>query len=319
MALFLKHIKNDMLYIFQGTNTHYKRKLVTSLQEKFSDYSTYILDCQDHDKVTPAYIDKIVTLTSLFEETGKIIWLKEYSKFDDIDYLYKLLFTYSKSKNCIFICDTSEKLRSNAKMLKFIEKKTHCIDCREYDRRKLITLVKSKLDDAKIPNTSQIASYILDVVDNDPFMLESEAEKIVLAYTGGEREENNLKIAITKSSSYTIWEYITFLSKGERQMAVKTIVDLLDKGENEYSIIGMIVWNLRLITGILIAGKRSDVEIAKELGYSPFSVKHAREIIHRFSIEKVTFLYERIIELDMKIKTGLITPRLGVILLSYLF
>jgi DNA polymerase III delta subunit len=308
-----------MLYLLTGPNKHYKQYLVSQIRKEHTDFSFYVFDCSETAKVTKNYVDGIVNQTSLFDAPSQILYFKEYTKFDDIDYIYSLLTKLGEHEDTIIILDASEKLRANAKVLKFVTNKKNQIAAEEYSHTQLLNMVKKLLYDAKFDNTGILAERLIQIVDNNPFYLENEIQKLSLLRDSTPITLDSLTDLVSKSLHYSIWEYIASLTKGDRASALSSVVDLLDKGESEYGIIGMIIWNLRLVMSVKAADRMSDYAIASEMGYSPYSIKQVRSMLSRFSFGKITLLYEKVIELDYRIKSGLIEPRLGIILLSFVF
>lgn len=165
---------------------------------------------------------------------------------------------------------------------------------------------------------------LLDMVDADPFLLEQEAEKVSLFYAGN--RESSIEDIVCKSVHATIWEYLHCVMKGDKYGAARLVRDLLGQGENEYSILGMIVWNIKIASVIKAADHGSpsadhiqDSVIARDFGYNPYVIRKTREYLPKLTLQKLTFLYERLIELDVRIKAGTLDPQLGLLLLSFAF
>lgn len=306
-----------MIVIFHGSNRHAKDILLTKLKDQYQSFSFIEMDCEDKNEVTKASIDLLLSSSPLLGSPQRLILFQNFTEFSDPDYWYVVAKRYQKDSDTIVILHSNEKLRSNAKIFTFAPPKSIYLN-EEYSRSELMELIKRKLQEQHIPNVIQVASHIIDVVDQDPYVIEHEIEKLGLYYQEYETLDTVDEILI-KSVHATIWQYLQALTKGDRKNAIAILLNLFTNGENEYALLAMITWNLRLLAVVASGILFPDMQIVKKFGYSPYSVKQAREVIGKFPLIKISLLYGKVVELEYKMKTGVIEPRLGLILLSFAF
>lgn len=309
-----------MIYLLTGTNAYQKNEYVKSMQSKFKSYASFVLQCTDTVHINRSFLDELLYSVSLFDSSQKIIHLKDYTQFIDQTYLEKILPDFEKTTQILLVLNTQEKIRSNAKILKLIQNnQTYFFD--SFKPVELTTILQTQIESSNInsTNTAEIIHLLLERVDNDPYNLSNELQKVML-YSSMYSVSKEAVIEITiPSMQHDIWEYLQNLLQGKRSEAVKTVVNLLEKGENEHAIIAMILWNIRLI---LIA--KSDItktaeQIAKDFSYNPYSVKNAKQAMRNISFQKIIAIYESLARIQLKTKNGLLEPRLGLIVFSALF
>lgn len=303
-----------MIFLLHGSNNYHKKTFISNLKDKYKNYSFLTVDFSE--EITFSHLDDIVSQISLFDSSSKIIHIKNFTSSTDSNLLINIIKSYIDIH--IFILDTNEKIRSNSKFLKLVSDKKNIIECEKYSSGVLLKLVKAKLDESSVPDSENISNLILERVENDPFYLENEIEKLILLYKI-KGDYLNFEKYISNSIDHTIWEYINNISKGKKLDAVKILNSLLNNGENEYMIIAMIIWVLRSIMLVKVFPSKTDFEIAKSFGYNPYSIKNIRQVVGNYSLDKVRYLYQKIIDLDYKIKEGIIDPKLGIILYSLAF
>jgi len=112
-----------------------------------------------------------------------------------------------------------------------------------------------------------------------------------------------------------IFETIEAISKKEKRKALKLFADHLKKGENELRILAMIVFQFRTMIKLksLIEkhSTRSVLKLQKLSGLHPFVIKKTLPLLSQFSLEDLKKLYQKLLALDFKIKTGKIDPKLA--------
>lgn len=305
-----------MIYLLHGNNTHLKKVSLNKIRNKYKDYTYTLIDFADSGDI--AKLDQAISQISLFDIPEKLVHIKNYNLISNQEYLYSILENNINTKNIVIILDLEEKVRSNAKVLSYLKNKENIFAAEVYDRKSLENLINNYLKKEGVEDSQNITRALLDRVDNSPFYLLNEAKKVALLKKYN-KEYKNLDDYITLSTNYTIWEYINNLFKGKNFDAIKVIDSIIEKGENEYAIMGMILWALRLIMILVMCPEENSNNIMGKFGYSPYSINNAKSLSGKYSEEKILQLYSKYIELDLKIKSGFIEPRLGIILFSLAF
>ena len=95
---------------------------------------------------------------------------------------------------------------------------------------------------------------------------------------------------------------------GNHKLAFKLLEEQRRQGEEESRLFGLLVWQFRIILELADALERegsvsSDV-LAKKIGIHPFVAKKNIGIAKRYPIRKIEEMYERLLNIDIKTKTG---------------
>lgn len=303
-----------MIYILHGENAYKKEIDIAKLQEKYADYTYVSIDSTDSSIDVVRSLQFALGSISLFSQEGKIIHIKEFQSFPEQAILLQLAEKLLTEISIVIILDSPSTLRSNAKMLRMVPPKQIITEA-SYTLEELHILVEKTLNEADIANSKEISNYILDHVSPDPYMLIHEAQKVALY---PQRDTLPLEDIVTSSLQSDIWVYLGLVVKGDKIAGVKILSGLLEKGENAYGILGLLTWNIRLLT-ILQMTNKSEAIIAKDFGYSPYAVRKAGYMRSHYPLKRLKVMYDKLVELEYKMKNGLIEEKLGLLLFSFLF
>ena len=83
---------------------------------------------------------------------------------------------------------------------------------------------------------------------------------------------------------------------------------LLDQGEDDFRLFSYIAGYVRTLLAVKVCGEEQKA-VPKTLGIHPFAAKKAAEKTRMVPRERIVSLVRRMLEEDMRIKTGLSTPR----------
>ena len=136
------------------------------------------------------------------------------------------------------------------------------------------------------------------------------------AYSGDEHEITPAHIGEVCSPTLEsrIFDMTKAMGLGQTSKAVSLYNDMLRLKESPIAVLTMITRQFRILLLVKcgIAKGLNKYQIAKELNLHEFIVTDAMKQIHRFSEERLIQALESCLDTDVKIKTGLISPEIGV-------
>jgi len=139
------------------------------------------------------------------------------------------------------------------------------------------------------------------------YRLENELRKLV-GYTNGEREIGlrEVELLVKTSFSTSIFKLTDSIGQKNQRLALKTLHELIDSGDELHGILYMIMRQFRIITGVkdlVDRGLRQD-EITSELKEHPYVVKNTMGQARNFSMTQLKRAYKLLREIDTRLKTG---------------
>ena len=136
--------------------------------------------------------------------------------------------------------------------------------------------------------------------------LSRELEKLILHSDTGEILEKDIIHFTIPHPETIIWTFLEDLSGKKMHAALKNFKILLEMGESPHQILAMIFREVRIHAQI-----RSGIDqnfdakkISSEAGLHPFVVQKTIPSTRKFSPEKIEKMYDKLFEIDRKIKTG---------------
>lgn len=150
------------------------------------------------------------------------------------------------------------------------------------------------------------ASYLAQHVGNDLWKLLSEIGKLVSYTAGREIKSSDIDLLTRSSAETNIFKMTDQIGNKRTHEAIKTLHMLLDSGADLHYVFSMIVRQFRLIIQIkdLVRKGFQKQQIIDRLKQKPFTITSTINQIKNFEPEKLKDIYEKLLEIDTKFKTG---------------
>lgn len=151
------------------------------------------------------------------------------------------------------------------------------------------------------------AQHLVDLAGNDTRTLVNELAKLA-SYVGrgGRVTAPVVDLLVQDSQEQNLFAFIDDLSARRVGAALRGARGLLEDGQAAPYVLFMLARQVRILIGVrdLAAQRRRPEEIASELGQKPFVVRKAMDQARNFAPGELEQLHDRLLELDIAIKTG---------------
>ncbi len=172
---------------------------------------------------------------------------------------------------------------------------------------KLKQWIKDRAREKGIEITSEAAEELAFFVGEDLRILDMELEKLAL-YVDRARPvvPEDIRAVVPYAREASIFSLTDALGRKDTGAALDALRSLLEQGEPPLVIIAMLAKHIRLLlmVKLLMAKGYSSREIAQRLGVLPFVVDKAIRQSGNFTVEFLKRAYERLLNLDVALKTG---------------
>jgi DNA polymerase-3 subunit delta len=158
-----------------------------------------------------------------------------------------------------------------------------------------------------------VARLLVAEVGNDFFKLEQEVAKLT-AYRGSDEvKASDLDLLVTGQVQDDVFALLEAIGRRDFALANKVLEQQFSLGVSPQSLVGLLSWHLRVLTGIRLAlddgqAKLGARELAQQLGFHPYVVTRALQQIPYYSAARLTWLYNELSDLDVKLKQTRIDP-----------
>lgn len=191
----------------------------------------------------------------------------------------------------------SKKLKSS----KTIEYKKLEVNAFEYS--------KNKLKDYRISKEDLL--YLIDLCKNDMTKIDSECEKLMM-YKIKEKEitKKDLDDLVVKKlgdSNEILYSLVNAIMSKNKKLSLKIYQELKEYQIDSNSIIGLMTSQMKLISQIKVLkeGNLSNIEIQQKLNLkSIYQVKKLCEYIYQYSYKEIGNFFQKLSDIDVKIKSG---------------
>lgn len=138
--------------------------------------------------------------------------------------------------------------------------------------------------------------------------LNNEMEKLKLFCLNNKISTEAINALCTPSLSSSIFKLIDFLAEKNYKKALQALEILHENNEDPIKIFFMIVRHFRILVQVLemLQKNENQVTITKKLNQHPFVIQKAISQSRNFKIQEVQKIYEKLLEIDIKSKTGII-------------
>jgi len=305
-----------MIIFFYGPDSFRINKKVQEIIDKYRiKYRSGLnLKIIDENNVEEMDIRSIFSLKSMFKEK-KLIILKNLLKNQEVQ---QIIFDKSKAiissdGDIVFLIIEGELKERNEKIIDFLKENSKSQEFKLLTRVELKGVILKILKNNSFDFEQGVLERLAEYIGNDLWRLDSEIKKIML-FKQEEKRINleDIEILVRPNLETNIFQTIDQLAKGDKKQFLNLIHSHLNQGDEPMYLFSMIVFQLRnlLIIKELLKYPNQKEIVLKSLKINPFVLRKITSLSHILSKEKLKDLYQRIFQIDSKIKTGEIEPLL---------
>lgn len=311
------------IYLFHGDDSysalHTAKHWQCEFEKKYGEGSAELLA---GNEATAQKISEAISTLPFFSEK-KLIIVKDFFREANTDELKKTADLLEKSIQL----DTNKKDEEAPApphfVLVFVEHKSadkrttlykklkKIGEVRDYSLKtplELRTWIQQEFQKRNSSIASREAIMLADQVGPNLWQMGQEIEKLLL-YSGTSPITNEAIEALVSPNIYaSVFQLTDALGTKNQKLALKTLEKVVESGESIIKILQMLGWQVRVLMLIKEGQKRrlSPQEIAKQTGEKPFTINKTLQQCRNFEHSQLVHLHRAILDIDIKMKTGLI-------------
>ncbi len=246
---------------------------------------------------------KLIILEEIFEQS--VEKQKELAK-----YLKKI--KAEVDDECLLVIREKKLPDRRTELFKFLTKKP--VIAQEFkllEGVKLENWIKKEFGKRKVGENNYIIRKLAVDIGSNLWQMENEIEKISVFGADADVNAEDIGILCGVKISNNIFNTVDALAERNKKKALRLLHQHLEEGENEIYLLAMFIRqfrNLAVIKNFLEKGVPY-YELAKKAGLHPFVVKKTSEQARNFSAEGLKKIYNKLLDIDISIKTGKIDSR----------
>jgi DNA polymerase-3 subunit delta len=218
----------------------------------------------------------------------------------------------SKNDDLIIVFCENNQPRKNSTFYKFLETKEIGVKIQKFEK-----LIGAKLADwivrrikevcAESGITKSALEKLILFVGSDTGSLEMEIQKLVNYAEKKTIEDADVELLVRANVDNNIFQTIDALANGDKKKALKLLHNHIENGENVFYIFSMFIYQFRNFVKVIDLKENQgmgEYEITKMLKLNPFVVKKCLWQAQKFPMSRLKKIYQKLVEVDMDVKTG---------------
>lgn len=215
---------------------------------------------------------------------------------------------------CVLVfSETTDSVDKRISLYKKIHKIGKIVEFAPTAGSKLLGWIEKQIETRGGKIEKDAVIYLAELVSGDLYRMENEVSKLV-SYAG-ERPITKADIGLLVDTQLdtSIFRLTDGIGQKNKKLALGTLHQLIESGEELHGIFYMIMRQFRIITGVkdLVSQGLSRDAIVAKLHEHPFVVSNTMAQSRNFSIDQLKRAYELLIEIDIKLKSGGIKVLVG--------
>jgi len=157
------------------------------------------------------------------------------------------------------------------------------------------------------------ARFLAEAVGPDLWRLSLEINKLLCYKEGGVIKQEDIEAMVKTELQSHVFNLIDAIAERNAKSALRLVNELVYQGENESYLLSMIAYQFRNL--LLIKEAFLNHRAPKVTGLHPYVLKKITPLAKNFNFDFLKEGHRKIVETDLKIKTGLLKPLLALELL----
>ncbi|MFH1366781.1 MAG: DNA polymerase III subunit delta [Patescibacteria group bacterium] len=176
---------------------------------------------------------------------------------------------------------------------------------------KLTNWVEEEVKKRKGKIANEAKELLIGLVGNDLWLMVNEIEKLINYKDGKMITKEDVSEFVKAGFDTDIFRLSDALAERKLKLALKLIHDQIESGENELYLLTMLTRQFRILLMVKDASREEGnmYGIASRLGLHPFVCQKALAQVKNFSLGELKDIYQKLMDIDLKIKTGQTEPK----------
>ncbi len=172
----------------------------------------------------------------------------------------------------------------------------------------LTNWVKKEFEKNNVRVNPEVIKKLTAYVGSDLWQMSSEVNKLASFGKDKEINQDDVDLLVKASFDTNIFKTLDALAQKDKRTALKLIHQHLNQGEDQFYLFSMLVYQVRTLLKLkdLIEKGTPYYNLAKASGLHPYVVKKSSSQLRNFSLEGLKKIYQRLLDIDFKVKAGLL-------------
>ncbi len=295
MSVLLIHGENEF-----GANEFY----MAALKDFVAANSKQTLQVFDGQNAAVDTVEESLSAQSLFSTGDQMIAIKRFGKNNELrDRLADLIKTIPSETQLIIY---EPKIDKRSKLYKIIKKHSSTKEFNNLSEPELIKWMIERAGEKMANFAPGSAKLLIEMTKGNQLKIASELDKLVGYDKTITRE--SVKLLVDRAPDDNIFDLLDFVARDDKKGALKKYEELSEAQVDAHYILVMLCWQVANFLAVKSGNKKSDREIASELGMNPYAISKTRQIVKQFSFSRIKQMALLTLEYDIELKTKSVDP-----------
>lgn len=216
-------------------------------------------------------------------------------------------FTYAKENKLKTNPEVIAVIYQEGKVLAGIKSKVNLVqEFKPLTNSDLANWLKKEISKNKCQINSEAVKRLIAYVSNDLWRMNNEIGKLVSYRLGGLIAEADVDLLVRAKIDVNIFKTLDALASRNKKIALKLLHEHLSEGENPIYLLTMFIYQMRNLIRLkdLVERGTPYQALAQKTKLHPFVIKKSWPSLQKFSLDQLKKIYQRLLEIDLGIKTG---------------
>lgn len=289
----------QMIIAITGQNSFAMRRRLNEIVNKFiAENGELALERFDAEEAEASTIVEAIQALP-FLSTAKLVVVRNGSANKEfVERVEQTISSIPESTQLIFYELNIDKRTAYFKVLK---KQTQFEEFNQLDKNELTRwlVAEAKNQGARLGLSE--ANFLVERLGTNQEMLYNELSK--LAIYNSDISKANIELLTEPTPQSKVFDLLDAAFSGKKARALELYEDQRAQKVEPQVILGMIAWQLQLLTLAKVADGRTSETIAKDTGMNPFPIRKAGTLANKLSDERLRQMVSEALDIDVKGKT----------------
>ena len=166
--------------------------------------------------------------------------------------------------------------------------------------------IKKEVNKNQAEIDPEAVNKLIAYVGNDLWQMSNEINKLVSYKAGKLINSQDVEIMIKAKIDLNIFKTLDALAQKDKKTAWRLLHEHLEQGENEIYLLSRFIYQIRVLLKLkdLMEKGTQYYNLAKISKLHPFVVKKSSEQLRNFTLDQLKKIYQQLLDIDLKIKSG---------------
>lgn len=270
----------------------------------------------DVSKEAPDRIFSEITAAPFLAEKRMVVLLNTLSN-NDKDFLHQIIVMIEEKKipdSAVLVFWQSEavgKTTEAKKLSEILSKEKYSYNFEKMDVGELVVWIVKEVKDRGGKIDRMAATFIAQNSGSDIWLVNSLLDQLISYKSGAEIRSEDARLFIEEKIDDSIFNLVDAIVSGDKKAAYKMIKKQRQIGQEDAYIFSMILRQFKILMQLRDLWERGDnltsEQLAKTLKLHSFVVKKSMPFVRRFSMDQLKKIFDELLDVDVKTKTGVIS------------